>query len=949
MKSSILPIIGLLLIEIGWSQVITSDPPYPTEKDSIVIYFDASQAVRDDLVEYTGDLYVHTGVYSSEGNWKHVIGNWGDNITQPKLTRLYNDVYKLVIGYPREFYSVTSPGEKIYSFCFVFRSSDASRQTEDIFYELYEPGLTAIFQEPVVDIPFGDPKRSPLFLCSDDSLTIVGTAAALGTMIDTLRLQYEGTDIKITSDYVLIYKLMGNLLHSGINEFLLIASDTVNIQDTTHLTLVQNPPIQDSVLPSGIRPGITILNDQSAVLALFAPYKEFIYVIGDFNDWMVDTDYFMNRYYVSDDSVVFWLQVDSLNPSTEYGFQYLIDGELRIADPYTEKILDPWNDKYIDDSIYPDLKEYPAGKTSEAVATFQTVKNEWTWTNTDWDKPEKKDLVIYELLVRDFIAKHDYSTLIDTLNYLENLGINAIELMPVSEFEGNSSWGYNPSFHLALDKYYGPPDDFKRFVDECHARGIAVIMDMVLNHAYGQLPLVRMYWNLQQSRPAANNPWFNEVSPNTSYSWGSDFNHESKHTKAYVDRVNRYWIDEFHVDGFRFDFTKGFTNKSGDGWAYDAARIAILKRMSDAIWSVDSTSYVILEHFADNSEEKILSDYGMMLWGNSNWNYAQSAMGYSSESDFSWGFYKNRSWSDPHLVTYMESHDEERLMYKNLAYGNSSGTYNIKNLETALQRQKLVNAFFLTLPGPKMIWQFGELGFDVSIDDPCRVCEKDPVWDYSEDVYRRSLYKTVAALLKLRRENDVFTSPNTTASMSVGGNGKRIILNGSPNAVIIGNFGVTALSIAPNFQHAGNWYDYFSGDTQYIEITTDPIELAPGEFHIFTDRKLETPDPGLINGIDDDIQQYPAQFVLRPNYPNPFNATTTFRYEVEKQSDLQIRIFDLNGREVYSGNRFSRNPGRYSFVWNGRNNEGRILQSGVYFLMLQRDNERKVQKITLLK
>jgi len=248
-----------------------------------------------------------------------------------------------------------------------------------------------------------------------------------------------------------------------------------------------------------------------------------------------------------------------------------------------------------------------------------------------------------------------------------------------------------------------------------------------------------------------------------------------------------------------------------------------------------------------------------------------------------------------------------------------------------------------------MIWQFGELGFDVSIDDPCRVCEKDPVWDYSEDVYRRSLYKTVAALLKLRRENDVFTSPNTTASMSVGGNGKRIILNGSPNAVIIGNFGVTALSIAPNFQHAGNWYDYFSGDTQYIEITTDPIELAPGEFHIFTDRKLETPDPGLINGIDDDIQQYPAQFVLRPNYPNPFNATTTFRYEVEKQSDLQIRIFDLNGREGYSGNRFSRFPGRYSFVWNGRNNEGRILQSGVYFLMLQRDNERKVQKITLLK
>jgi len=949
MKPSILPIIGLLLIEIGWSQMITSDPPYPTEKDSIVIYFDASQAVRTDLVGYTGDLYVHTGVNTNAGNWKHVIGDWGLNTTQPKLTRLYNDVYKLVIGYPREFYSVTSPDEKIYSLCFVFRSSDASRQSEDIFYDLFEVGLTVFFEQPIVDLSYGHPLRSPAFLNMGDTLKVVGKAATINTQIQTLSLLLNDSLIHQVTDSVLTYELQYSEMKTGSELLSLIAVDTAGATDTSNIYVIVNPTARDIPIPENVKPGINILNSQSVVLGLFAPYKEFVYVIGDFNDWMVDTDYLMNRYYVNDDSVVFWLQIDSLSPLTEYGFQYLIDGELRIADPYTEKILDPGHDKYIHDSIYPDLKEYPAGKTTEAVATFQTVKNEWIWTNTNWDKPEKKDLVIYELLIRDFIDKHDYSTLIDTLDYLENLGINAIELMPVSEFEGNSSWGYNPSFHLALDKYYGPAFDFKHFIDECHGRGIAVIMDMVLNHAYGQSPLARMYWNSSQSRPAVNNPWFNETSPNTAYSWGSDFNHESEHTKYYIDRVNQFWISEYHVDGFRFDFTKGFTNKSGDGWAYDAARIAILKRMSDAIWSVDSTSYVILEHFADNSEEKILSAYGMMLWGNSNWNYAQSAMGYSSESDFSWGFYKNRSWSDPYLVTYMESHDEERLMYKNLTYGNSSGTYNIKNLETALKRQKLVNVFFLTLPGPKMIWQFGELGYDVSIEEDCRVCEKPIYWNYYEDVYRLSLYKTIAALLKLRSENDVFTSPSTNASMSVGSNGKRIILTGSPNAIIIGNFGVTTLSIAPNFQHAGNWYDYFSGDTQYVEITTDPIELSPGEFHIYTDRKLETPDPGLINGIDDDIQQYPVQFILHPNYPNPFNATTTFRYEVEKQSALQIRIFDLSGREVYSGNRFSRNPGRYSFVWNGRNNEGQILQSGVYFLTLQRDNERKVQKITLLK
>ncbi|NOZ04318.1 MAG: hypothetical protein GXO92_06915 [FCB group bacterium] len=107
--------------------------------------------------------------------------------------------------------------------------------------------------------------------------------------------------------------------------------------------------------------------------------------------------------------------------------------------------------------------------------------------------------MIYELLVRDFIDRHDYQTLIDTLDYLEKLGINAIELMPINEFEGNSSWGYNPSFYFAPDKYYGTRQDLKLFIDECHRRGIAVIMDIVLNHTYGQSPLVSGYTGIPQT------------------------------------------------------------------------------------------------------------------------------------------------------------------------------------------------------------------------------------------------------------------------------------------------------------------------------------------------------------------------------------------------------------------------------------------------------------------
>ena len=288
----------------------------------------------------------------------------------------------------------------------------------------------------------------------------------------------------------------------------------------------------------------------------------------------------------SSDGKWFWLDVTGLDPAKEYGFQYVVDSKIWIPDPYTTKVLDPWNDPWIPATTYPNLKPYPTGKADGLVSTFKTVPATYTWQNNSFTTPAPKDLVIYELHIRDFIAKHDFKTLTDTLGYLANLGVNVIELMPVNEFEGNNSWGYNPSMYFATDKYYGPAEDLKKFVDACHGRGIAVVIDMVLNHAYGSNPLVKLYFDPATGKVTASNPWFNVNSPNTAYSWGYDFNHTTDETKAFVDSVNRYWIREFNVDGFRFDFTKGFTNTSGDGGGYDASRIAILKRMGDKIWVI---------------------------------------------------------------------------------------------------------------------------------------------------------------------------------------------------------------------------------------------------------------------------------------------------------------------------------------------------------------------------
>lgn len=940
---------------------VSSDPIYPTEFDSITVYFDATKGDQG-LMDYEGDdVYAHTGVITElstqPSDWKYVIAGWNENIDKAKLTKVGDNLWKLIIGYPHEYYISHETGEsvpnseQILKLAFVFRNSDGSETGrdiggDDIFLDLFSPGITVLIEEPIVDLSYGNPLRSPVFASSTDMIHISGKAATIGTEVDSIKLFIGDEFLFGVNDSVLTYNFIVSNFDYGPQEITLVGLDTAGISDSTSFVIMVNPPVKEAVLPEGVTDGINYIDDNSVILSIFAPFKEFIYVIGDFNNWEVDTSFYMYRNYINDNNVHYWLKIDNLDPNEEYAFQYLVDGEIRIADPYTEKVLDPWNDKYIPEEIYPNLKPYPEGKTKEIVSVFRTDPSEFQWQATDYEKPPKEELVIYELLVRDFLEKHDYKTLKDTLGYLENLGINAIELMPINEFEGNSSWGYNPSFYFAPDKYYGPAEDLKEFIDECHQRGIAVIMDIVLNHSYGQSPLVRLYWDSENNMPSSINPWYNQESPNPIFSYGYDFNHESPNTQEFVDRVTSFWLTEYKIDGFRFDFTKGFTNTPGDGNAYDASRISILKRITDEIWAIDSTAYIILEHFAENSEEKVLSDYGMMLWGNANWNYAQSSMGYQEDSDFSWGFYKTRGWTEPNLVTYMESHDEERIMYKNLQWGKSSGDYNIKELPTALDRIKLVSAFFLTLPGPKMIWQFGELGYDYSIDYSGRLGEKPIRWDYLEDWKRKNLYKTISALIKLRSENEVFTSKNTNVDMSVGSYLKWVRLSGSPNAVIIGNFNVIPGSIDPNFQHSGSWYDYFSGDTIEVVDSHALIDLAPGEFHIFTDQKLETP---ILDVSTERLSDLPNGFHLYQNYPNPFNANTIFTYSLERRSNIHLQIFDILGREVYSENLGYQNPGWHNYSWNGKNKRGEYLNSGIYFFVLKSEKNQCIQKITLLK
>ncbi|MDD3558448.1 MAG: alpha-amylase family glycosyl hydrolase [Melioribacteraceae bacterium] len=919
------------------AQVVVTVPEFATENDSIKIIFNAQEAEWDNLVGYTGNVYTHTGVKTNLGDWKYVIGDWGNNTAQPQLTRIGTDLYELVIGYPRTFYSVTNPAEKILQMNFVFRSADASKQTEDIFVPLYEAGPNVKINQPSGEVNFA---------IVGDLLEII----AKSTNADLLQLFVDGVEVSNTVTDSVNYEL--NITERNRYEIIATASDAGRAVASDTVYVISRDEIVLEDLPDDVEFGINYTSQTSAVLALHAPFKEFVYVIGDFNNWSESPESEMK---LTPDSSTWWIDITGLTPGQQYAFQYNVEGNLRIADPYTQLVLDPNNDPWISSNTYPNLLPYPYGKTSELVSVLQPAKPEYQWANTSYSKPQKTNLIIYELLIRDFLAAHDYETLIDTLDYLQNLGINAIELMPINEFEGNESWGYNPSFYFAPDKYYGPEEDLKAFIDECHSRGIAVIIDMVLNHSYGQSPMVRLYFDRYASDEIISlpeSPWFNVQSPNQTYKWGADFNHESQYTKEFVDRVNRYWLTEFKVDGFRFDFTKGFTNKPGDGWAYDATRIAILKRMADAIWQTNPSAYVILEHLTDNSEERELANYGMLLWGNMNYNYSEAAMGYhdSGKSNFSGVSYKQRGWTVPHLVGYMESHDEERLMYKNLQYGNSSGNYDIQELNIALNRIKLVSSFFLTVPGPKMIWQFGELGYDISIDDPCRVCNKPILWNYFQVETRKNLYKTFSALILLKNNYSIFSTDDF--SMNVSTAFKKIHLNENDDHVVIaGNFGVTETEGAPQFQTTGWWYDYFGNDSLYVEDVNMMMNFDPGEFHIYSTEKFPDTEEDIISNIHLSDESIPMEFRLNQNYPNPFNPTTTITFSIPatgKKSNtfqkVRLDIYNTLGQRIKTLVNEQKAPGNYHVQFDASG-----LASGIYFYQLSSDNFVLTNKMVLMK
>ena len=872
------------------AQVVSINPTFASQNDTVTVTFDATQG--NAALIGVSPVYAHTGVITNKStsptDWKYVQGNWGTDDAKVKMTSIGNN--KFTLRYPiKSFYGVPS-NETALKLAFVFRNTDGSkvgRATDgsDIFVDLSTGGFSVLFKSP----------STPEVITESDSVLLSASSSSLSNLtLYKNGIQYA----QVTNDSVLSTKVYGAALGIGKHKFVVSATrNSETSYDTTYIVVRPAAP-SVGIIPTGILDGINYINDSTVTLVIYAPGKSYVYAVGDFSDWEFDNAYFMKR---NPESSRFWITLTGLTPQKEYGFQYVIgDEQLRVPDAYASKQLDPWNDGSIPTTTYPNLKPYPAGKATQIVSVFQPAQTPYNWQYTQsFVRPAAQKLVIYELHIRDFIAKHDYKTLKDTLGYLKKLGVNAIELMPVTEFEGNESWGYNVSFHMASDKYYGPADDLKTFIDECHKQGIAVIMDMVLNHAFGQHPFVRMYFDPtagQYGQPTANNPWFNQTDRHP-YGVGYDFNHEAQPTQDYVDRVLAHWLTEFKFDGFRFDLSKGFTqNYTTDvnAWgAYDQSRINTWKRINNKVRSYDSSCYMILEHFADNSEEIVLSNEGLMMWGNLNYNFNEATMGYVSTSDISSSDYKNLNWNKPNLVAYAESHDEERLMFKNIKYGNTSGNYSVKDTTIALKRIEAAMCLLLPLRGPKMIWQFGELGYDISIDQNGRTGNKPILWNYYKDVRRKRIYDVVSTIAKLKTSDDSVSTDNYVFSGS--GAVKTLIVNsGTTKLSVIANMGMTASPITINFPATGMWYNVFKGDSMTVSSLQLNDTLAPGEYRFYSNTFVSyTPTTAL-------EESSAPLWTGATVYPNPASDLFSIKTGLPFADKLDVEIWSVSGQKLYT-------------------------------------------------
>lgn len=756
----------------------------------------------------------------------------------------------------------------------------------------------------------------------------------VGTVVDTAGITLSIADSTLT-DLGTFYDFTTQQLAFPLPFDLEDGSHTVILNaganaDTVSF-VVQSQPIQFRSLPTYAHHGVTLpsaASDDSTTFRLRVPDMTAVVLrIAPAGENPATGDAFvMHKDPGTDD---WWRNLD-LEPGT-YEYLYQTDNAL---------IADPWGRRNGEHGSRFTIG--PEGLTAD----------DYVWQSNDYERPPLDRLIIYELHVGEFGGgfyglgggEAGFAELATLLPHLDSLGVNAIELMPINDFgnvgESGHSWGYDLNHYFALEPSYGTPRDFKALVDSAHARGMAVIVDVVFNHLNDTSPL----WEMLPD--AGPNPYFkemNDLRPNEDQLFFfRDMDHWTDETQEIVYESLKMWIDEYRVDGFRYDFTQGI------GWNVNEPDKGILGWANRIAEEYDDTVYQIAEHLPESPA--LVFHSGLTGGWHDSYRdevFDEARFRNTSLSEFEnlvldLGAYSgndtpstpNRYGDRTEPVNMNVSHDEQSLIFEMI-------TFQGVPTDEAVQRDKLYATLMFTSLGIPMLWQGMEFSEPRGWRNDGEKLSYRPVnWNWLDTVRGQAHVAYYRPLLQHRRHNPALYRGElnklqrfTTEKILVWGFDDNAT---GEQVMIAANFRNTEQTVNNvEWLDPGDWHNIFDQSVLMVSDVPVPTLTLPAYSAVVY---ASSPDSVVLSVPAAESAQ-PQTFQLHQNYPNPFNPTTTIRFDVPQRAEVTITVYNVLGQQIRVLAQETFSPGVHTMAWDGRDDAGVDTPSGVYLLHLRAEGK----------
>jgi maltooligosyltrehalose trehalohydrolase len=437
---------------------------------------------------------------------------------------------------------------------------------------------------------------------------------------------------------------------------------------------------------------------------------------------------------------------------------------------YRYTIVNP-NVGTLDWIIDPFAREFGVGKLSAFTLGYQPYT--WSAAEADWRTPALSDLVLYEINIGELGGDLDRAR--NVIGYLADLGINAVEIMPLSNVGTSIDWGYLPIGYFGIDERFGKRSDFQALVDLCHQHGIAVIVDAVYGHTGVDFPYYDVYARLRYRE----NPFMGTFAKDYFSNFGKSTDFNRLLTRDYFYTVNHHWLEVYHVDGFRYDCVPNYWDGPlGVGYAslvYETYQLTKNKiAHGDAPWRRFDTgpgkplNLVQVAEQLEDPEGVLRTTYSNSTWQNRTFDAARNVARGDAGRLFDLGLqlglfgYPDQETTNGELIPkialqYIENHDHERFLC-------NFGTYNRDEAKNPLFQEGDRGRWFMLQPylisllmgkGIPMLWQGQEFAENYFLPDfgEGRVALLRPLrWDFFYDGAGRSIVTLVRKLLRIRRQ-----------------------------------------------------------------------------------------------------------------------------------------------------------------------------------------------------